>query len=480
MTLRAVEPRPAYVAGRWATAGEAFTVPNPADPLSSAGATYFATDDQYEEAVAGASAAFEQTRRLPAYERGRILREVAAGILERREHLARLISTEVGKPIRESYFEVDRSALTFRLGAEEAERMVGEVIPLDIAPYAKDRVAITRRVPLGPIAAICPFNYPLHLAAHKLAPAIAAGNSIVLKPSTRVPLTILALAEILHETGIPPGAVSILPMSRSTAEQMARDPRFSLLSFTGSPDVGWRLREIAGRKRVVLELGGNAAVVVDKSADIDWAVERCLIGSFTNAGQACISIQRMFIHEEVWDQFMDGFIAGAAALRIGDPLDPETQLGPMIEEAEAERAQEWVDEAVSLGGRLLLGGTRERSTLHPTILADVPPDARVCSREVFAPVVTASRFTTMDEAVRRINESRFGIHAGVITNDLAAAWAAANELHVSGVIINDIPSFRTDHMPYGGVKESGVGREGIRFAIEEMTEMRVIVLVPGR
>src|SRR6187401_891049 len=306
----ATKPHPIYLAGRWVDSPDVLEVSNPADASTPAGSTYNATPEQYEEAVEAAVAAFEITRKLPAYERGRILREISAGIRARREELGRLIALESGKPIRDALVEVDRATLTFRLGAEEAERMTGELIPLDLMASSKGRIGVTRRFPLGPVAAISPFNFPLNLAAHKLAPAIAAGNSIVLKPPSKDPLTMLTVAEIVDKVGLPEGAVSILPMSRTLGDRMVEDERFKLLTFTGSPAVGWRMKERAGKKKVVLELGGNAGVIIDRSADLDWAVKRVLVGAFSYAGQVCISVQRMFIHESIWDAFMDRFLAG--------------------------------------------------------------------------------------------------------------------------------------------------------------------------
>jgi len=474
--ITGTKPHPIFLAGRWVESPDMLEVTNPARPDEPAGHTYNATPEQYEEAVEAAVAAFEVTRHLPAYERGRILREISAGIRARREELARLIALEAAKPVRDAIVEVDRGALTFRLAAEEAERMVGETIPLDIMPASKGRVGITRRFPIGPVAAISPFNFPLNLAAHKLAPALAAGCSIVLKPPSKDPLTMLTVAEIVEQAGPPPGSVSILPMSRELGDRMVADPRFKLLTFTGSPAVGWRMKERAGKKKVVLELGGNAGVIVDHSADLDWAVKRILVGAFTYAGQVCISVQRMFVHQDVWDEFMARFGEAARNLRTGDPLDPETLLGPMVEEAQAQRAQRWVEEAISMGGRLLTGGRAEGAFFPPTIMTDVPTTAQVCSNEAFAPVVVAFPFADFDDAIRRVNDSFYGLQTGVFTNDLGHAWHAFEELEVGGVIVNDIPTYRIDHMPYGGVKDSGLGREGLRWAIEDMTELRLMVL----
>jgi len=480
MTLAAIKPHPIYLAGRWVESEDPLLVENPADPANPAGSTFNATPEQYEEAVTAAVRAFEVTRTLPAYERGRILREISAGIMARREELGHLIMLEAGKPIRDALVEVDRAVLTFRLGAEEAERMVGEVIPLDLMASSKGRVGITRRFPAGPVAAISPFNFPLNLAAHKVAPAIAAGCSVVLKPPSRDPLVMLTVGEIIHAAGVPEGAVSILPMTREIGDRMVADDRFKVLSFTGSPSVGWRMKERAGKKKVVLELGGNAAVIVDRTADIDWAVKRILVGAFTYSGQVCISAQRMYLHEEIRQAFMAKFLAGVAALRVGDPADPATDLGPMVDEAAAARTGRWVDEAVALGGRVLAGGTADGTFFAPTVLENVPLTAQVCSNEAFAPLVVVFGFTDFGDAIRQVNDSTFGLQTGVFTNDLANAWRAFGELEVGGVIVNDIPTYRIDHMPYGGVKDSGLGREGLRWAIEDMTEIRIMVIAqPG-
>jgi len=386
------------------------------------------------------------------------------------------LALEAGKPIRDALAEVDRATLTFRLGAEEAERMVGETIPLDLMPASKGRYGITRRFPIGPIAGISPFNFPLNLAAHKVAPAIASGNPIVLKPPSKDPLTMLTVAEIIDQAGVPEGAVSILPMTRELGDRMVEDERFKLLTFTGSPSVGWRMKERAGKKKVVLELGGNAGVIVDRSADLDWAVKRILVGAFTYAGQVCISVQRMVIHEDVWDAFLERFVEGAKRLRLGDPLDPATDVGPMVDANAATRTQRWVDEAVQLGGRVLTGGTADGTWFPPTVMTDVPFHAQVCSNEAFAPVAIAFPFREIEDAIRIVNDSSFGLQTGVFTNELDHAWRSFEGLEVGGVIVNDVPTYRIDHMPYGGVKDSGLGREGLRWAIEDMTEIRIMVL----
>ena len=475
-TTAGTKPHPIFLAGKWVESDDPLVVSNPANPAEPAGATFHATEAQYEEAVDAAVAAFEVTRTLPAYERGAILRNISAGIKARREELGRLIALEAGKPIRDSLVEVDRATLTFRLGAEEAERMVGETIPLDLMPASKGRVGITRRFPIGPIAGISPFNFPLNLAAHKVAPAIASGNPIVLKPPSKDPLTMLTVAEIIEEAGAPAGSVSVLPMSRELGDKMVSDDRFKLLTFTGSPSVGWRMKERAGKKKVVLELGGNAGVIVDETADLDWAVRRILVGGFSYAGQVCISVQRMYVHESIWDEFMRRFVEGVKTIKIGDPLDPQTEMGPMVDAAAASRTQRWVDEAVALGGKLLAGGKADGTMFPPTVLTDVPLTAQVCSNEAFAPLVVAFPFKDFDAAIAGVNDSFFGLQTGVFTNNLAHAWQAFGELEVGGVIINDVPTYRIDHMPYGGVKDSGLGREGLRWAIEDMTELRIMVI----
>ena len=470
-------PRPMYLAGRWVTSDDALPVPSTSDPSRLAGKTYRATAQQYDEAVDAAVRALHETRKLPGFERGKALRRISAGIMERRVELARLMADEIGKPIRDSLTEVDRTALTFRLAGEEAERMLGEVIPLDLVESSRGRVGITRRFPVGPIAAISPFNLPLSLAAHKLAPSIAVGAPIVLKPPSRGALSLLVLAEIIDAAALPAGAVSILPMSRELGDRMVEDDRFAMLSFTGSPQVGWDLKRRAGKKRVTLELGGNAGAIVDASADLDRAVDRTVYGSFKYAGQLCISVQRLYVHRQLWDAFLERFEARARALRVGDPLDETSDVGPMIDENAARRIRGWLDEAVAAGGTIRFGGGVDGTYMEPTLMTDVPTDATICTAEAFAPVVVAYPFDELDEAVAAVNASSFGLQAGIFTNDLAGAWRAFHELEVGGVVINDVPTYRMDNMPYGGVKDSGLGREGLRFAMDEMTENRILVIV---
>ncbi len=479
-TATITTPHPIYLAGQWVTSPDVLVVDDPANPATPAGATYTATAEQYEQAVEGAIAGFERMRRLSSLERSRALHHVESGLRARREEIGRIITRESGKPIKDALAEIDRAVLTFKLGAEEAERITGETIPLDLNPVSRSRFGITRRFPIGPVAAISPFNFPLNLAAHKISPAIAAGCSIVLKPPSRDPLTMLAVAEIIDEAGLPEGAVSILPMDRTLGDRLVEDDRFKLLTFTGSPGVGWKMKERAGRKKVVLELGGNAGAIVDATADLDWAVQRCLVGAFSYAGQVCISVQRLFVHRDVWELFIERFVEGAKAIAVGDPMDPETRLGPMVDLEAAQRIGHWVDEAVAAGARVLAGGRGEGQAYPATVLTDVPRDAAVCTQEAFAPIVVAAPFDDFSAVLDEVNDSRFGLQAGVFTNDLAHAWRAFEELEVGGVILNDVPTYRIDHMPYGGVKDSGLGREGLRYAIEDMTELRILVLAqPG-
>ena len=467
------------IAGSWEESPQPHEIRSPFDG-HVVGSTFLASAEQMERAVVGAQVGFERMRALGAWERADILRKTAAGIIARREELAALLSAEAGKPIRDARAEIDRGALTFRLAAEEAERMIGETIPLDLAPSSKGRLGITRRFPVGPVLGISPFNFPLNLAAHKVAPAIAAGCSIVLKPPSADPLIMLKVAEIMTEAGLPEGALSVIPTARDVADKLIDDERFRLLSFTGSPVIGWKMKARAGKRRVLLELGGNAACIVDATANLDWAVKRSLVGAFAYAGQVCISVQRIFLHDSIADEFEKRFVAGAAQLKVGDPADETTDVGPLIDDGAAKRTQEWIAEAVAAGARVLTGGAPvkagEPRLFAPTILANVPRSARICSDEAFAPVVILERYSDFAKVIASVNESRFGLQCGLFSNDLAHVRAAFDQLEVGGVIVNDVPTYRIDNMPYGGVKESGLGREGIRWSIEEMTELRLLVL----
>jgi glyceraldehyde-3-phosphate dehydrogenase (NADP+) len=466
---------PIFVGGEWAESPDKLVVTRPGLG-SEVGTTFLATEVQYETAVERACAVRAALAVVPVYERSRVLTAVADGILRERDDIAATLCAEAGKPIKDARTEVERSALTFRVAAEEAARLNGEFMPLDINPASRGRFGITRRFPAGPVAGISPFNLPLSLAAHKVAPAMAVGAPIVLKVPSAAPLTMLAVARLIEEAGALPGSVSVMPMSRQLGDRMVTDERFKVLSFTGSPAVGWDMKARAGKKKVVLELGGNAGAIVDASADVAWAAQRCAAGAFKYAGQTCISVQRIFVHEQVWGEFTDQFVSRAAALRVGDPADPATDLGPMIDEAAAARIEDWVASAVADGGRILLGGQRDGATYPPTVLVDVPDTARVCRDEAFAPVAVLSAVADFDEAIARVNDSDFGLQAGVFTSDVWNSWRAFERLEVGGVVLNDSPTYRVDHMPYGGVKDSGLGREGIRYAMEDMTELRLFVV----
>jgi glyceraldehyde-3-phosphate dehydrogenase (NADP+) len=467
---------PFYLAGQWHRSADALPVTNPWDD-SLVGSTWLASEAQVEGATAAAVAAAPMMARLPAYERGAILAKASAIISRRRAEIGRALAGEAGKPIRDALTEVDRAAMTFHVASEEARRIGGDVIPLDLAPHGKGRIAILRRFPIGPVAAISPFNFPLNLSAHKLAPAIAAGNPIVLKPATKTPLSALFLASALEEAGLPKGALSVLPMSRQLGDRLVTDERFKLLTFTGSSSVGWAMKARAGKKKVILELGGNAGVIVDDSADVDWAAKRVATGGFAYAGQSCISVQRVFVHEAIYGEFAANLVARVEALVVGDPLDPATDIGPMIDAGEVDRIEAWVQEAVADGARVLTGGTRvNRSAYAPTVLDGVPEIAKVCAQEVFAPVVALYRFSDFTEAVAAVNRSRYGLQAGVFTASLPNTLLAFDRIEAGGVIVNDVPTWRIDHMPYGGVKDSGVGREGPRYTIEEMTEPKLLVI----
>ena len=429
-----------------------------------------------ERAIDAAVHAAEPMRRLAAFERRDILLHCTSRFAERKDELAEVLCVEAGKPIRDSRGEVVRLIDTFRSAAEEATRITGEVIPLDISARARDYQGMWRRVPIGPCSFISPFNFPLNLAAHKVAPAIAAGCPFVLKPASRTPIGALLIGEVLAETGLPEGAFSILPCSRDDAELLTADDRLRLLSFTGSPDVGWDLKARAGRKKVVLELGGNAACIVDADWDLDDAVQRVVTGAFYQSGQSCISVQRILVHEAVYAAFKERLVAAARALKMGDPHDEDTFVGPIIAESEAIRIESWIHSALRAGATLLCGGKRDGVMVEPTLLEDVPENQPVSCEEVFGPVAVLSRFRDFDEALARANASAYGLQAGVFTRDLYKAQRAWDVLEVGGVIIGDVPSWRVDHMPYGGVKASGLGREGIRFAMEDMTEIRLMAI----
>jgi acyl-CoA reductase-like NAD-dependent aldehyde dehydrogenase len=470
------EPIPIYLAGEFVAAGRPLEVRNPATG-ELVGTTFQAGPGELERATQAAVSAFGQTRRLASYQRRDALAHVAQRITEDADELTELLTRESGKPIKDAKGEVARAALTFRTAGEEALRINGEWLPLDWNAASRGRSGIVRRYPIGPVAGISPFNFPLNLAVHKVAPAIAAGCSIVLKPPSADPLVMLRVARYLDETDLPKGAVSILPMDRPTGDAMVRDERFKLLSFTGSPSVGWKMKAEAGKKKVVLELGGNAGAIVDETADLDWAVSRLVYGSFAYAGQVCISVQRIYVVDSIYDAFAAKFVEKVRALKVGDPLDPATDLGPMVDEKAVRRTHEWVQEALQAGATALVGDQPDGLFYPPTVLVDAPKSCRVCGEEVFAPVVNLFRVPDFASAIDEINDSQFGLQCGIFTNDMERTLTAHDELEVGGVIVNDIPTWRIDHMPYGGVKDSGLGREGLRYSIEDMTEPRLLAFV---
>ena len=429
-----------------------------------------------DRAIAAAVGARDACRKMPAYARASVLHHVAQRMSERHEEIARVLAVEAGKPIRDARGEVMRGIDTFRIAAEEAVRIYGEYQPLDISARAEGYEAIWKRVPIGVCSFISPFNFPINLAAHKMAPAIAVGCPFVLKPASRTPVGALILGEILAETELPPGAFSILPCRREGADLFTTDERFKLLSFTGSPEVGWALKARAGKKPVVLELGGNAACIVDADVDQEYAVQRIMIGAFYQSGQSCIGVQRLMVHGSIYEEFKTQLADAASQLKAGDPLDEETFLGPLITEGDAKRIESWVNEAVARGAKIICGGKRNGPFYDATFVENVPDDAALSCQEAFGPVATIEPFDSFKEACERVNASVFGLQAGVFTRNINSAFYAFNELDVGGVVINDVPSVRVDSMPYGGVKESGLGREGVRFAIEDMTELRLMVL----
>lgn len=471
-------PSPLLVGGRWERDGTPLDCRAPSDG-HVVGHTFEATPEQLDEATEEAVAAFLLTRRSASYERGEILRRAADLILADTEGLAITLAAEIGKPINDSRLEVRRTAACFRMAGEEAERIGGEVMPLDLLPTSRGRWGITRKMPLGPVAAISPFNVPLSLSAHKVAPALAAGCTVVLKPDSRAALTMLRMAGHLVEAGVPQGALSVLPMSTEVGDRMVTDERFRMVSFTGSVRAGWDIRSRAGIKKVTLELGGTAPVIVDETADARYAATRTVAGAFKYAGQLCISVQRALVHRSVYDEFVDGLVKGAGALTVGDPMDEGTQVGPMISTDAANRIRAWVDEAVTAGAHLVCGDTTSVGPyVAPFVLENVPAGVKLANEEAFGPVVTVTPFDDIDEAFAIADDTPFGLQAGYFTRDLQRTWRSFDALEFGTIVVNDVPAFRVDNMPFGGVKSSGLGREGIRWAIEDMTEPRLLVITP--
>jgi len=429
-----------------------------------------------DKGIEWAVKAAEPMAKMASYERQAVLQHCVNRFTERKDELAYALCIEAGKPINDSRGEVGRLIDTFRIAAEESVRMTGEVQPLDISPRARGYQGIWKRVPIGPCSFISPFNFPLNLAAHKIAPAIAVGCPFVMKPASRTPLGAIIMGEVLAETNLPKGAFSILPAARDGADLFTTDDRLKLLSFTGSPDVGWDLKARAGKKKVVLELGGNAAVVIDADADLDDAVDRTVFGAFYQSGQSCIGVQRILVHDDIYDAFKAKLVAKTKTLIAGNPHDEKTFVGPMIDVKEAERLDGWIQEAIGKGAKLLCGGKREGAMLEATLLEDVDPNTKINIEEAFGPAAFLIRFNDWHQALKIVNDSKFGLQAGIFTRDIFKILDAWDDLDVGGVVVNDVPSYRVDNMPYGGVKDSGLGREGIKFAMEDMTEIRNLVI----
>src|SRR5438067_12265289 len=475
MTVTPVSAQGFFLDGKWIEEGDIVEIKAPYDGNVIAN-VFQGRREHAEAAIKAAVKAFGTTRRLPAFERQRVLRRVAKTISERKQEFSRTLAQEAGKPIKAARTEVERAIFTFTVAAEESTRIYGEYLPLDWQEFTAGRWGIVRRFPLGPLAGITPFNFPLNLVAHKVAPAIAAGCSMVLKPAPQTPLSALLLAEAVQPAGWPDGGLNVLPLSNEDAGLLVSDERIKLISFTGSAPVGWQIKRNAGKKKVVLELGGNAAVLVHSDADVAYAAERCVVGGFAYAGQTCISVQRILVEQSVYGKFTDLLIEAVKQLKTGDPMDESTDVGPLIRESDAIRTTAWIDEAVRAGARLLCGGRRTHNVVEPTILTGTKPDMKVNCQEIFGPVVTVEPYHNFDQALRQVNSSVYDMQAGIFTRDAKLLFQAYDDLEVGSVIAGDVPSFRIDHMPYGGVKDSGLGREGLRYAIEEMTEPKLLVM----
>lgn len=432
--------------------------------------------NEIELSIATAVEAFEETKRMPSWQRSDVLEKVSAKISERREELALVIAREAGKPLKTARVEVDRAIFTFKVAAEETRRIYGEIIPLDWLPGTEGRTALIRREPRGPVSGITPFNFPLNLVAHKVAPSMAAGNPIIIKPSNQTPVSAYKLAEIVLQAGWPAGGIAVVPCAVQDVAPLVEDDRIKYLTFTGSPQVGWSLKAKAGMKPVTLELGGNAGTIIHKDADIEYAAGQVTWGGFSYAGQSCISVQRVYIHSAIYDAFVEALLPKVSALRSGDPLDETTDIGPMINAGQTARIGNWLEEAVNAGAQVLTGGTREGNVWKPTVLASVKEEMRVSCQEVFGPVISLYQYDDVQQAIAAVNSSDYGLQAGLFTNDWSLIEDAYRQISVGGLMVNDVSTFRVDHMPYGGVRQSGMGREGIKYAIEEMTEMKLLMI----
>jgi acyl-CoA reductase-like NAD-dependent aldehyde dehydrogenase len=469
-----------FIGGQWVEGGPRLEVRNKYSG-EVVGTIPEARREEVEAAVEAARRAAEVMAELPAHRRGEILRRAAELIRERREEFARTIAAEAGKALKFARIEVDRGISTFTVASEEAKRIHGETVPMDAVPAGEGYFGFWVRRPVGVVAAITPFNFPLNLVAHKVAPALAAGNSVVLKPASSTPLTAVLLCQVLQEAGLPPGAVNLVVGPGSTVgEWLVTDPRVAKVSFTGSPPVGRRITEIAGIKKVTLELGNTSPVVVAPDVDLEFVARRCAVGAYYNSGQVCISVQRIYAAEGAYEPFVERFVRASEEMVVGDPLDERVDVGPMIDEREARRIEAWVEEALAGGARALTGHRRQGAVYWPTVLVDVKPDMKVVAQEAFAPVASVIRADDFEQALEQANATEYGLQAAVFTWDVDRLFRAVRKLNFGGVIVNDTPAYRADHMPYGGVRGSGIGREGVRYAIEEMTNIQMVVIRTGR
>jgi acyl-CoA reductase-like NAD-dependent aldehyde dehydrogenase len=477
MAATTVKEYPYLIAGQKISSHQKKDIVNPYNQQIFA-RVFLAAVSDVDKAIQKAAEAFQISKKLSSYQRSDMLAKIARLVQEKKEELARTIVQENGKPIKDCRLEVDRAVMTFQIAAEEAKRIEGELIPMDLRPDAEGRMGIIKRFPIGPVAAITPFNYPLNLAVHKIAPALAVGNPVILKPASDTPVSALLLGEIIDHCHSIPGLMSVVPSRHQDCDALVTDERIKMISFTGSPDVGWDLKTRCGQKRITLELGGNGGVIVHEDADIELAVSRCLRGAFAYAGQVCISVQRIYIHEKIYSAFIKKFLEAVRGLKVGDPMDESTDIGPMIKENQAVRAIEWIEEAVKAGAKLLIGGKRKGSMVEPTVLENVPKGTQACDKEAFAPLVDVFSYSKFEEAVQAVNDTPYGLQAGIFTKDIGRILLAFSEIEVGGLMVNEVPTFRLDHMPYGGTKYSGFGREGLKYAMEEMTEPRLLVIKP--
>ncbi|QCR34232.1 aldehyde dehydrogenase family protein [Lysinibacillus sp. SGAir0095] len=465
-----------WINGNWENAQKTYSLTAPYSGEVIAEVAKASVKD-VERAIEGAHKSFQSFKKTTAYERAEILYKVVEIMRERKEEFARILALEAGKPLSASLTEIDRTIATYQFSAEAAKQSTGETVPLDAAPGTKDRIGYTKRVPIGVVSAITPFNFPFNLVAHKLGPAIAVGNSVVLKPATQTPLTSLVMAEVFKEAGLPDGVLQIVTGSGSElSDSLVTHPLVKKVTFTGSGAVGLKIKEKVGLRKLTLELGSNAAVVVEPSTPIDEIISRCVAGAFGYAGQVCISLQRVYVHDSIYDEFAKAFIEKTRKLKLGDPLDPSTDVSAMINPKELERIKQWIEEAKSEGAKVATGAEFTQRTLQPTVMVNVKPHMKVVCQETFAPIVSLVPYSTLDEAISLVNASDLGLNAGIFTNVLTDAMKAAEEMEAGTVVINDIPTFRVDNMPYGGVKNSGYGREGIKYAIEEMTDLKFITI----